>query len=101
MKGRGEEGEKEAGGSGEDWGGSPHTALLSCKPGHLPLACFPPASPVESQTAQQMAWGSWALPLAELSWADSQALSWRPAVARRGRACRGSQGDPLRPGSEV
>ena len=69
MEGRGEEGEKEAGGSGEDWGGSPHTALLSCKLGHLPLACFPPAAPVASQTAQQVAWGSWALRLAELSWA--------------------------------
>ena len=27
------------------------------------------AAPVESQTAPQMAWGSWALSLAELSWA--------------------------------
>lgn len=87
MKGRGEEGEeKEADGSGEDWGGSPHTTC--CCPGlgtptqpgsevwmavrsgsRLGGAALSQAALVESQTAQQMAWGSWALSLAELSWA--------------------------------
>ena len=81
TKGRGEEGEeKEADGSGEDGGGSPHTAR--CCPGlgtptppgsevriAAGRAAVLKAAPVESQMAQQVAWGGWALPPAELSWA--------------------------------
>lgn len=42
----------------------------SCCPaglGQLHLDCLPPAAPVAPQTTQQMAWGGWALPPAELS----------------------------------
>ena len=71
--------------------------LLSCRPGHLRLDCFPPAAPVEPRTTWQMAWGSWALRPAESLGLETRLCSGGLRWPGGARARVGSQGDPLRP----
>lgn len=50
------------------------------------------AAPVESQTALQMAWGSWALSLAELSWAGQPGFIQEACSGQAGQSSQRESG---------
>lgn len=68
--------------------------LLSCRPGHLRLDCFPPPAPVEPQTTRQMAWGSWALRPAESLGLETRLCSGGLQWPGGARAPGGESGRP-------